>query len=275
MSKYTTQVRFLCETEAGLNESSGYNDVNSILEKAVPNIFNFNYPIFDENYRFTLNSKILKHYYTREIAFETAGLWRLKLDTRMNEIMPYYNKFYSSELLDFNPLYDVDLTRDFTRTNEGTQEMDGSTTRKEDGTSSSKNTVHEAHDINESLNQGNTIERIERHSDTPQGDIDGLLDTDYLTSATIINEDNDLNNRRLNETTIDTTNNADLTNVINDNSTVASSTDIKNLEEYIEHIKGKSTGKSFVSMLTEFRNSFINIDMMVIEELSDLFFNLW
>ena len=50
------------------------------------------------------------HYYTREIGFETVGLWKLKLQTKLNEIMPYYNKLYETELLKYNPLYDVDMT---------------------------------------------------------------------------------------------------------------------------------------------------------------------
>lgn len=47
----------------------------------------------------------------REIGTETYGLWHLYLDTTLNEIMPYYNKLYETELLKFNPLYDIDLKR--------------------------------------------------------------------------------------------------------------------------------------------------------------------
>ena len=94
MSKYTTEVRFICERYAGLSESAGYAEVDSIIDEAIPNIFDFDYPIFDESYRNVLNHKILKHYYTREIGMETVGLWKLKLNTKMNEIMPYFNERY-------------------------------------------------------------------------------------------------------------------------------------------------------------------------------------
>ena len=67
MSKYTTEVRFICEQASGLTESKGYNDTNSIIDLAIPKIFNFNFPIFDEGYRGVLERKILKHFYTREI----------------------------------------------------------------------------------------------------------------------------------------------------------------------------------------------------------------
>ena len=39
MSKYTTELRFICESLAGLTESKGYDDVNNIIEAAAPKIF--------------------------------------------------------------------------------------------------------------------------------------------------------------------------------------------------------------------------------------------
>ena len=39
MSKYTTEVRFICETAAGLSESVGFSDVESVLERAGQNLF--------------------------------------------------------------------------------------------------------------------------------------------------------------------------------------------------------------------------------------------
>lgn len=112
MSKYTTEVRFICEEAAGLTSSVGYLGVNDVINTALPKVFNFEFPIFDEAYRPILEKKILKHYYTREIGLETVGLWKLFLDTKLNEIMPFYNQLYKSELLEFNPFYDIDLTRD-------------------------------------------------------------------------------------------------------------------------------------------------------------------
>ena len=104
MSKYTTQLRFICETEAGLTESQGFGKVNEIIDKARIKIFDFPYPIFDEAYKQTLETKILKHYYLREIGTETYGLWKLFLSNKMNEIMPYYNKLYETEKLKFEQI---------------------------------------------------------------------------------------------------------------------------------------------------------------------------
>lgn len=220
MSKYTTEVRYICEMEAGLTESQGYNNINQIIH-AVYNSVIGDYPIFDEAYRETLNTKILKHYYTREICEETVGLWKLRLNARMNEIMPYYNKLYSSELLNFNPFYDVDLTTTHLRS----EDTQGNLTRKtKDNRSDSKNAISEIERINitdntredATVRNGNTetvVEnsnasktqnethsgvnsssentanknQVDKYSDTPQGGITGLESDTYLTNARIIN----------------------------------------------------------------------------------------
>lgn len=154
MSMYTTELRYICESYAGLTESTGYNNVENIINKALPKIFDFNFPIFDEEYRTVLETKIVKHYYTREICEETVGLWKLRLNTKMNEIMPYYNKLYMAWSVDFNPLYDTDITTEHTLDNESTQTTTGKST--------------------------------DRYSDTPQGSLQNIEDNTYLTNATIV-----------------------------------------------------------------------------------------
>ena len=130
MSKYTTEVRFICEDAAGYAHSVGYDKVEDVIDKSWQKVFDFDFPIFDENYRSVLCKKIIKHYYTREIGFETIGLWKLKLNMTMNEIMPYYNKLYETELLKFNPLNDAD----YTKTHEGEDAGSGNETGKHTGT---------------------------------------------------------------------------------------------------------------------------------------------
>ena len=64
MSKYTTEVRYVCEYYAGLDKSVGGAKVDDVIEKSISGIFDFDFPIFDENYRSVLEKKILKHYST-------------------------------------------------------------------------------------------------------------------------------------------------------------------------------------------------------------------
>ena len=112
MSKYTTEVRYICETNTSHPiAGDGFNNVEEIINSSHANIFNFDYPIFDNRYRAVLEKKILRHFYTREICDETVGLWKLRMCDRLNVIMPYYNQLYESALLEFNPFYDTDYTR--------------------------------------------------------------------------------------------------------------------------------------------------------------------
>lgn len=253
MSKYTTEVRFICENSAGLSESEGADNVDSILDKCWNKVFNFDFPIFDENYRQVLCRKILKHYYTREIAHETVGRWKLALNAKLNEIMPYYNQLYKSELLEFNPFYDVDLTR--SREGSGTSNKTSNNTETNSGTS--KN-------VSSGSSTSNT-DTLNRFSDTPQNSMDtqGIADSVPLTTVTKVNEDNT------------TTNESTDTLTRNDNKTGSGTENINNTDKYIETVKGKQSTENYSSLLKKFRETFINIDMMIIEDCSDCFFTLW
>ena len=107
MSMYTTELRYICETMTdepleNFDNLKGVRRIDAIIDSSKGNIFDFDYPIFDEAYRGVLEKKIIRHYYTREIGAETFGLFQLYLSDKMNEIMPYYNQLYASELLSKN-----------------------------------------------------------------------------------------------------------------------------------------------------------------------------
>lgn len=253
MSKYTTEVRFICENSAGLSKSEGADNVDSILDKCWNKVFNFDFPIFDENYRQVLCRKILKHYYTREIAHETVGRWKLALNAKLNEIMPYYNQLYKSELLEFNPFYDVDLTR----SREGSGTSNRTSNNRETNSGTSKNVSSGS-----GTNNTNTLNRF---SDTPQNSMDtqGIADSVPLTTVTKVNEDN-------------TTTNTSTDTLTRDDSKTGNGTEnINSTDKYIETVKGKQGTENYSSLLKKFRETFLNIDMMIIEDCSDCFFTLW
>lgn len=253
MSKYTTEVRFICENSAGLSKSESADNVDSILDKCWNKIFNFDFPIFDENYRQVLCRKILKHYYTREIAHETVGRWKLALNAKLNEIMPYYNQLYKSELLEFNPFYDVDLTR----SREGSGTSNRTSNNRETNSGTSKN-------VSSGSGTSNT-NTLNRFSDTPQNSMDtqGIADSVPLTTVTKVNEDN-------------TTTNTSTDTLTRDDSKTGNGTEnINSTDKYIETVKGKQGTENYSSLLKKFRETFLNIDMMIIEDCSDCFFTLW
>lgn len=271
MSVYTTQVRFICEAESGLKKSVGYNDVETVIKNAIPNIFSFDWPIFDETYRNVLETKILKHYYTREIGLETYGLWKLKLDTKLNEIMPYYNQLYKSALLDFNPFYDVDLTRNHSGKKTGTEALKGNVDVNGQVIVDNHGNVNTID--NTTVNNTATSDNLDKYSATPQGTLDNLKNDKYLTNARMITDTNTSNGTTNGKTDTSTDSTTDTTT--NTTTTTNNNTTINNTEDYLETVKGKQGTQSYAGLLLEFRETFINIDMMVIDDLSELFMNIW
>lgn len=290
MSKYTTELRFICENYAGLRESEGYDNIEKIIENSWQKIFN-NFPIFDETYREGLCKKIIMHYYTREIGEETVGLWKLRLATRMNEIMPYYNQLYESETQKFNVFEDVNLTttHELNKNENENQTINGTETdtfdHEETSTYSRKdNAVINVQNAGTQKSMTtNKKNEQNRYSDTPQGAITGLLSNNYLTNARVVDnndsasgEDNYSNDTKTddNRNITDNTTNT-ITNTNNKNNTNQIEKIGNKKDTYNENIKGKTGGKSYSEMLSEFRETLLNIDMQVISELDNLFMQIW
>lgn len=270
MSKYTTELRFICEAYAGYDESVGGSGVASTIAKALPKLFDFDFPLFDEKYRTALETKIIRHYYTREICEETVGLWKLRLQTRLNEIMPYYNQLYSSELLDFNPFYTDNLSRSHSNkvTSNKNTSSNSTTTNSSSGTVDTTN-----NNVTTGSGSGSRVDTgIDLYSDTPQGSITNLENEKYLTNArktsdTSTNESNTNN-------TSDTTSKVTNSESGNSSSNGSGKEDFGSAEEYLESVVGFS-GVNGSEMLMKYRETFLNIDLMIINDLEDLFFGLW
>ena len=299
MSKYTSEVRFICESLTGHEESSGYDGIDEIIEQAIPMIFSFDFPIFDENYREVLCTKILRHYYTREIGLETYGLWKLKLQTKLNEIMPYYNKLYESELLKFNPLYDVNMTtvnsgsKTGESTNIGNNENKRTSNRQDKLSAvqtdedSRTNTLSGSNtEESDSLTAGNNVNR-DMYSDTPQGALTGVESGNYLTNARkVTGETNASEVGKRSGTSNSTESSSGRNSSVNTKEESGSGSETntgftqtvdksKNTEDYVMQVMGKTGGVSYAKLLKEFRDTFLNIDMDIIRDLGELFMLLW
>ena len=262
MSKYTTELRFICENYAGLTESQGGNKINEIISKALPKIFDFDYPIFDEKYRTELETKIVRHYYTREICCETVGRWKLFLEDKLNLIMPYYNQLYKSALLEIDPLITTKMSTNRTINKNNSDNLTSNTSGTIDVTNITDTTGNVTTSSNGSSSSTN------KESDTPQGGISGLVTDNYLTNASINNATDSVSS------TVGTTDKK-----VDDNSESRKENKTESRtgtegENYVETLQGNN-GISQSDLLLKFRETFLNIDNMLINELNDLFFSLW
>lgn len=98
MEQYTTQLKKIIE-----------NDVN---------IFNFNYPIFDETYRNTFQKHFIQHFYYDEIGLETVSKFIDRLEIKLNLIMPYWNKIFLADKLEQRILDNYEIIETFVKDDE-------------------------------------------------------------------------------------------------------------------------------------------------------------
>jgi len=89
-------------------------ELSEILQNNV-NIFDFDYPIFNENYRKTFEENFKNYFMFREIGVETVARFKHNLKTQLNILMPLYNKMYVSQNLEQRILDNYDVTETFTR----------------------------------------------------------------------------------------------------------------------------------------------------------------
>lgn len=219
------------------------------IKTLLDNNFDFkmnDYPIFDENYRATLNRNILYHYYENEIGFETAALFRFYLNQKLNEIMPYYNTLYQKQDLLLNSIdSNVNLKESFDRTNKRNDTNNTSTNTKANSTSNSS---------------GNSSSK-NLFLDTPQGsEYKGTIDdTDYATNVTF--DKNNTSNSINDESTSNGSSNATILSNTTDN--------------YIKNVIGNNGGKYSLDILNDLKNNLMNIDLMIINDLNELFMQIF
>lgn len=287
LSKYTTEVRFICEKFANYDESKGADAIDSVLEKSWNKIFTSTPQIFDESYRKIICKKILKHFYLREIGAETFGIWKFWMNTKMEELLPYYNQLWKSELLEFNPLYDVDVTKTYTKTgdtdttNSNTLNKSGSSSSDESGSTDSTDKVTSTSTGTTDTATTGTSNKKDRYSDTPQGTLSNVESNTYLTNARIIDENNSgtsntaMENKNTTDDTYAETRGNSVENSFENEEKGNNTGTINSTEEYTDHVIGKTANGNYSEMLLKFRETFLNIDMMFINEFEELFMGLW
>lgn len=200
--------------------------------------------------------KILDHYRFRQIGQETVGRWLHYFRTRIREIMPYYVQLYEFEAKWFNvddPLESYNLVETFEESSHGS----GTQT----STGSSENTS-ESSGTNTS-NKSGTVDHERRFSDTPQGSIDNL--DNYMSEATRENTDTT-------ETSNDTSTG---TATVSGSDSSESSTENTGTTSHTLTRKGNIGVQPLGGEVQNIRDAFINIDLMVINELKDLFLQVY
>lgn len=322
MAKYTTEVRSIVEA---INEQNSFSPIatdiiqviDERIEDARAKIFSFQYPInAADKSRFECN--FIRHFYTREIGLETVALWKLKLADKLNLIIPKYNKLWdeATRYADYDMLSNVDYsvvreyigaklangtenvnatrTDNLTETNTGTDTRTDNLTQRDTGTNTRTDNLKQKTTGTDTDTTNRDLVRA--YSDTPQGNMENLLDERYLTNLTHEYENGssverakntEVNNTGTQQDAVDRTktNTGTQQDVIDrtkrNTGTVGDvSNKTKNdrvddtIKETVKH-KGKDGGITFAEAIIKARETYLNIDLMLCNELNDLFMMIW
>lgn len=193
------------------------------------------YPIFDEEHRAVLNGKIFDRYMNHEIGAETFSMFRHHMRSRMNEIMPYFNQLYESEKQKIDPLSTMNIESEQTGTATGV----GENTSERSSVATAES---ETGSGNRSVN-----------STTPQVMLSG--NGDYASSAA-----DSTGTTNVESESTETGDTSETTHTTTDNESTSKTTG------YQGHAP---------ELMARYRELLINIDVLVVEALSDLFMLLW
>ena len=188
MARYTTQVRTICEKYAGRENAGDFDEIDQIIADSREKIFTADYPIYEGGSKAALETKILKHYYMREIGLETVGIWKHYLNTRMLEIMPFYVDYWQNSLNRLKIDGTVDLHRIIEETgteagtNTGTRDISG-TDSKTYGKANTRSGNISTQDATANTKTG-SIETADATASTKTGSISqGGTDTNVKTGS--------------------------------------------------------------------------------------------
>lgn len=167
MAKYTIELRKVCDyyTREEVEKWFKSYDINYYLTKEqIQQIENAGVWSKDR-----LATKIVDHYYMREIGFETPYLFRHYALLTMNEIMERYLPKIYSLFFKYDPLSNVDYTETFTREVEGTNKNTGtsnSSSSSNSGTLSINNNTPQQRITKQNLDTGAYASSVNQSDNT-------------------------------------------------------------------------------------------------------------
>lgn len=268
MSRYTTELRYIVEQGISLGLTS--------------------YPIFQESYRTTLNNKIIQHFYFREIGFETVALFINRLNERMTLIMPYYNQLYNSALLIYDPLKTKSITETYSGEHSKSSSSQGTSTGTATSSgSSSSNTTTSQNDQSKIDGTQSTDTTLTHNgkkiaSDTPQGLLTAtsIDDNTWATTAALeaVTDHTTTSQTNSQQSTGSQSSNSDTTGQTSQSNTTKTNDTQSGTESGSDGYTRKIDGFDNVvlsELLLTYRETFLNIDQMIIDNLEDLFMCVW
>lgn len=221
-------------------------EIRQMMEHPMINgVFTFPYSFYNDNLedKRQFEELFIQHYYFREIGFETPERFKLKLQAKLNLIMPYYQQLALTEWDKVRTAEQMMTSKDLKETTTHEQTINGTNTASSSNQSESM--------VNQSSNQ-NALE-----SNIADGVSHVNLEEGYLTGKNKL------------DGTLNQTNNETTTQTLSG----------ENQQITTDTITFQSTGDVGIQTpayaITEWRKILININQLIINECDDLFMKIY
>ena len=224
---------------------------NGLTQNIFPTTYDFY--VDDAQVRKAFEDKFIKHYYYREIGFESPFMFIQKLESHLLLNMPYWKQLYQTELeaRGINFLLNKDLHETFIR------EID-----TENETSGTNNTQQTSTNVS-SLNQEGTSTNAHKESSLRDGVSTSSLVDGYLTGTSSDNGSNS------------TTGTSNSSGNLTSEGTLSQSENGKTIEKTELLSQGNIGVVSSAHLLKAWREVLINMDEIIIESCNDLFMKIY
>lgn len=262
------------------NNSKVTVELRELIESGV-DVWDFEYPsYYKDAAKRDFEQKVLDHYLFRQIGQETPARWLHYFRTRIREIMPYYIQLYESAALMAaveDPFEAYNLTEEYTETTSDNGKVTGKSSDTSESTSEGSRDDEKILSNSSEGSEERSITKSDarKYSNTPQNRIDNI--DEYLTDYT----ENDANEAD----TLDRSETASGTEKTSETSSGSASASSSGTSESTSENSGEKTyrltrrGNIGVQPLGKevqaLRESFLNIDLMIINELQDLFLKVY
>ena len=240
---------------------------NGLTQNIFPTTYDFY--LDDSQARKTFEDKFIKHYYYREIGFDSPFMFIQKLESHLLLNMPYWKQLYQTELesRNINFLLNKDLLETFIR------EID--TENETTGTNSTQQTSTNVSSLNQegtsTTEQTDSQQSNAKESLIRDGVAQASLTDGYLTGT---NSNTTTNTQNVSGTS-GTTGTSNSSDKLTSEGTLSHSENGKTVEKTELLSQGNIGITSSAQLLKEWRDVLINMDKIIIESCNDLFMKIY
>ena len=225
-------------------------EVREMMNQPLINgVFTFDYEFYSNNSKDkeTFENLFISHFYFREIGFETPERFKMKLQAKLNLIMPYYRQLALTEWDKVKSIEQMMTSKNLTETTEHTQSIQGNS-ETQSSQSSSSNATQSTSSNNES-----------KTSNLADGVSQSSLTDGYLTSSGKTEQ----------------TDNSQSEATGNSNQNITGNNEQQLTEKTTFTSKGDIGVQTPAYAITEWRKVIINLNQMIINDCEDLFMKLY